>query len=411
MKKIRRRAAAAALILFFCILCTAQAGATKLVAITFDDGPNRTWTPQVVEALNQRGVKGTFFMVGSWVPTKEELVRQMAAQGHQIANHTWEHANLTDMTPEEVRDQVERSRAALAAVTGQESFLVRTPFGVRTKTVLENIESPLILWSQDPAAGKTVSGEKMAKKVISTIQDGDIILLHDSTQANLDAACRIIDTLRPRGYDFVTVDELFRLRGITPEQGAICKRAAPAADPQAYEESRLREHWAWPFIADVENRGVMNGDAEGFHPNRYLSRAAAAEILWRAAGSPQAGRAADFRDVAADAWYAPAVSWAEESGVVRGTRRGLFRPSAVVTREQLYVMMDRLLERQGLFAPVAELPVYEDGFRVSAWARQAVEQVERAGFSSLNDRELLRPGEPATRAEAAELVSWYLGLC
>lgn len=73
--------------------------------------------------------------------------------------------------------------------------------------------------------------------------------------------------------------------------------------------------------------------------------------------------------------------------------------------------MDRLLERQGLFAPVAELPVYEDGFRVSAWARQAVEQVERAGFSSLNDRELLRPGEPATRAEAAELVSWYLGLC
>lgn len=81
MKKIRRRAAAAALILFFCILCTAQAGATKLVAITFDDGPNRTWTPQVVEALNQRGVKGTFFMVGSWVPTKEELVRQMAAQG------------------------------------------------------------------------------------------------------------------------------------------------------------------------------------------------------------------------------------------------------------------------------------------------------------------------------------------
>lgn len=154
MKKIRRRAAAAALILFFCILCTAQAGATKLVAITFDDGPNRTWTPQVVEALNQRGVKGTFFMVGSWVPTKEELVRQMAAQGHQIANHTWEHANLTDMTPEEVRDQVERSRAALAAVTGQESFLVRTPFGVRTKTVLENIESPLILWSQDPAAGQ-----------------------------------------------------------------------------------------------------------------------------------------------------------------------------------------------------------------------------------------------------------------
>ena len=206
MKHVRGWAAAAVLVLLLAQLLTVPAGAAKLVAITFDDGPNQTWTPQVVEALNQRGVKGTFFMVGSWVATKEDLVRSMAEQGHQIANHTWEHLNLTGLDAGEVRLQAERSRERLAEVTGQENFWVRTPFGVRTQTVLNNIDSPLILWSQDPAAGKQVPGEKMARSVIRNIKDGDIILLHDSTQDNLDAACRIIDALQPRGYDFVTVE-------------------------------------------------------------------------------------------------------------------------------------------------------------------------------------------------------------
>ena len=166
-------------------------------------------------------------MVGSWTPAKEELVRQMAAEGHQIANHTWEHLKLTDAGAEEVQSQVERSRAALEAITGQEEFLVRTPYGVRTETVLENIDSPLILWSQDPAEGKQVSGEEMARRVIQNIRDGDIILLHDSTQENLEAACIILDTLQERGYEFVTVDELFRLRGVTPEKGVIYKSVPP----------------------------------------------------------------------------------------------------------------------------------------------------------------------------------------
>ena len=126
-----------------------------------------------------------------------------------------------------MKSQVEKSREKLAEVTGQENFLVRTPFGVRTEAVRSRLNAPLILWSQDPAKGKQVSGEKMARSVISTIRDGDIILLHDSTEANLDAACRIIDALQPKGYDFVTVDELFRLRGVTPQNGQIYKSVPP----------------------------------------------------------------------------------------------------------------------------------------------------------------------------------------
>ena len=199
----------------------------KLIALTFDDGPHREFTPQVVEALNQRGAKGTFFMVGSWVGQKEELVRQMADAGHQIANHSWEHANFSDLDEAAIRADVERSRARLEEVTGQEDFLVRTPFGVRTEAALAAIDSPLILWSQDPAEGQIVDGAEMARRVIRNVRDGDIILLHDSTQDNLDAACRIMDTLQKRGYQFVTVDELFAARGVTPEKGVIYKSIPP----------------------------------------------------------------------------------------------------------------------------------------------------------------------------------------
>ena len=205
MRSMGKWAAALALVLMMNLMIPARAGAAKLVAITFDDGPNKTWTPKVVEALDRRGVKGTFFMVGGWVGTKEELVQQMARSGHQIANHTWEHLDLRELSGEDVKSQVEKSREKLAEVTGRENFLVRTPFGVRTEAVRSRLNAPLILWSQDPAKGKQVSGEKMARSVISTIRDGDIILLHDSTEANLDAACRIIDALQPKGYDFVTV--------------------------------------------------------------------------------------------------------------------------------------------------------------------------------------------------------------
>lgn len=102
MRSVGKWAAALALVLVMNLMIPARAGAAKLVAITFDDGPNKTWTPKVVEALDQRGVKGTFFMVGGWVATKEDLVRQMAQAGHQIANHTWEHLDLRNLSRQDV---------------------------------------------------------------------------------------------------------------------------------------------------------------------------------------------------------------------------------------------------------------------------------------------------------------------
>ncbi len=109
-----------------------------------------------------------------------------------------------------------------------------------------------------------------------------------------------------------------------------------------------------------------------------------------------------------DAWYASAVAWAEEAGVIRGTGAGRFSPSSPVTRQQLYVMVDRLLDQGSLSASAGEARTFEDSFRISGWAKEAVERLGTLGFTSQNDRELFRPQDPATRAEAAELVAGYL---
>jgi hypothetical protein len=269
--------------------------------------------------------------------------------------------------------------------------------------VLANLDAPLILWSQDPAAGALISGRTMARKVISSIQDGDIILLHDSTEDNLEAACRIIDALQPLGYEFVTVEELFRLRGVTLEDGVIYKSAPPAS--QAYDGD-LRDHWAWPELEALEKAGILSLD--GASPNAYLTRAAAAELLWRAAGMPEASRSSGCWDVSSGAAYSQAAAWALETGVMESTGFGRFSPRDTVSRQQLYGMMARLPGVAALPETVEELPGYGDRTRIDPDYQAAVEAIEVRGFVSRNDRELFRPKDPATLAEAAELVCWYL---
>lgn len=407
---MRRKLSALLLVLLLGLELVTPAQAAKLLAITFDDGPSPVYTPQVLEELDKRDVKATFFLVGKWLPGKRDLIRQMMSEGHQIASHTYDHARLSELPPEGVREQIEKNRAALEEFTGLTDFKVRTPFGVRDSQTLENIDAPVILWSIDPAGGRQVPGDQMAKKVIAQAKDGDIILLHDTTQYNLDAVGAVLDALRAKGFDFVTVDELFRLRGISLQNGKIYKRAPAAADPQAYDENRLSRHWAWRDIQYMEKRGLMTGDGEGWHPNQYLSRAMAATVLWRAWGSPVGDGAADFSDVQPGQWYSEAAAWAASRGVIRGKTADCFDPNGVVTRQELYVILARLARSQGDRLPeeAAETPRYADSFRVGSWAQKDVQFLEKLGFASANDVELFRPEDPATRAETAELLHWFL---
>ncbi|MEG0779647.1 MAG: polysaccharide deacetylase family protein [Oscillospiraceae bacterium] len=374
------------------VCLTTPAGAVRLLALTFDDGPHAVYTPQIAAALRARDAKATFFVVGKWLPGKETLVRSLAEDGNQIGNHTTHHVKLIGLTPAEIRRELEQTDAALEEILGQKRFFARPPFGARSPESCRAIPAPVILWSVDPAGGRQLSGAAMAQKVIAKAQDGDIILMHDTTPANLNATILILDTLQKRGFEFVTVNELFRLRGITPQNGVIYKHAR-GGTAQPYDESKLYQHWAFSSIEKMRAGGYMTGDGTGWHPDGTLSQKAAVTVLWRICGGT-AGRSGD------------APAWAAERGILPA---GGFDAAASVTREQLYAMVAGLVDGANWERkPLSDCPRYGDDRRMTPAAAEPVLLLRQLGFVSQGDGELFRPKDAVTRAEAAELFAWFL---
>ena len=199
----------------------------KLLALTFDDGPRRATTSKLLEGLEQRGVQATFFLIGKQIEGNEDLIRQMADGGHQIGIHTFDHVELRDLSPADIHRQLDPTREALRAILGDREFLLRPPYGFVDDTLLQQADSPLILWSVDPEDWHDRNVQREVAHIVSHVQDGDIILMHDIFPESVDAALQVIDQLHQAGYAFVTVDDLLLSRGITPETGKTYRHAHP----------------------------------------------------------------------------------------------------------------------------------------------------------------------------------------
>ena len=190
-----------------------------LVALTFDDGPRRSTTGPLLEGLALREVSATFFLVGNRIPGNEELIREMAQEGHQIGVHTYGHVMLTGLSRSEFDAQVGKTRALLAGVLGEGEFWLRPPYGSVDQTTAEWAGSPLVLWSVDPEDWKDQDVDRIVASVVEHVSDGDIILLHDLYPSSVEAALRVVDILLRQGYCFVTVEQLMAQRGRVAENG------------------------------------------------------------------------------------------------------------------------------------------------------------------------------------------------
>lgn len=407
------------------LVISASANNTKLVALTFDDGPNAKITPGLLDILKEKNVKVTFFLVGNMLDQNRELAQRAFDEGHQLANHTRTHSYLTNCSADQIKNELGYVDNILAEITGETSFKMRAPYGAVGST-LKNLQlSPIILWSVDPGNGNMSASEATMKvNLLKQVKDGSIIILHDSTQKNVNVAIYAIDTLRAQGYEFVTVDELFRLKGVTPVNGQIYYSVSLDQET-SYDESRLSEHWAWEYIQAVQQDGIMWGDGEGFKPNNFMSRAMAAAILKRmddclnSPASPitdpledkDTSKAGSFTDIEAGSWYEEAVYWAAENGYVNGYGDGRFDPAGYITKEQFYALMFRYASDALSAADKTASPVsYLDDDKISGWAADSVNSFRAAGFSSKNDPEIFRPKDYLTRAEAAELAEYVMGL-
>ncbi len=192
-----------------------------MVALTFDDGPRRSITTQLLDGLAQRKVPATFFVVGSRVKGNEALLQRMAREGHQIGVHTYSHTQLTGLSSAQVACEIQQGRQALTQALGPGDYWLRPPFGLVNSCVKACADSPIILWSVDPEDWKDKNTARIVDHVVSNAKDGDIILLHDMYPSSVQAALEIVDRLGERGFCFVTVEQLMACQEIAPEAGVI----------------------------------------------------------------------------------------------------------------------------------------------------------------------------------------------
>lgn len=191
----------------------------KLIALTFDDGPRRSTTTELLDGLAQRGVRATFFLIGEQVPGNEDLLRRMDEEGHQIGIHTYDHVMLTGLNAADFSAQVDRTRTVLKNALGHNDFLLRPPYGMVDDGVKRRAGCPIILWSVDPEDWDDKNTDRIVEHVVSRAKDGDIILLHDIYPTSVEAALRIVDALHQKGFYFLTVDELAAQRRLSLKAG------------------------------------------------------------------------------------------------------------------------------------------------------------------------------------------------
>ena len=542
-------------------------GTHKLIAFTFDDGPGES-TSRLLDGLEERGVVATFFMNGrnggNGLSRYNALLERMLALGCQTANHTDRHLQFLRLTVTQMRKEVSAVQGYLYEAAGAPyTDLVRVPYGQNSAAIRAAVDRPMILWSVDTRDWESRNADAVCEAIRRDAFDGAIVLMHDIYGSTVDGALRAIDLLLEDGYEFVTVSELFRRRGIELENGRVYRSApnegvtldaygapeltvtadalsgvtyvtiksadegltfhyttdgsaptlasptytaplplldnaelrvvgydrfatrtqevsrsivARVAKPQIIEENNgaIRLYCDTPDVTyycttdgsdplaagtvcaepiqtgeltrivackgdlrpsleltvvktahgslfrdvtpnaayleavdDVVERGLMSGTGGWrFSPQRTISRAEMAAILYRLAGSPAAEAPAVFYDVPEGAWYADAIGWANASGVLQGVSPHYFRPDVALSRQQAAVALYRFAAFAGLSTKLpagadASFPDADD-YAQDALRWCAANAIPCRGRTALT--------APISRADWTMMLSTFCGL-
>jgi peptidoglycan-N-acetylglucosamine deacetylase len=185
------------------------------VALTFDDGPQPPYTGQILDVLRRYGVRATFFCVGLNAGAHPDELVRMRAEGHALANHTWSHPFLPDLSRPELVEQIERTDETIAKASGGPvPALFRPPYGSRTPQVvgwLGETDSTVVLWDIEADDWAMPGTDMISRTILDGVQPGSIILLHDGggdRSQTVAALPDIIEGLLERGFRFVSVDDL-----------------------------------------------------------------------------------------------------------------------------------------------------------------------------------------------------------
>ncbi len=206
----------------------------KEVALTFDDGPHAGLTERLLEILRKEQVKATFFVVGKMVDRHPELVRQIAADGHEVANHTYDHLRLAGIPPVQIEAQIRDGARAIDRATGEEPKLFRPPGGEYDPEVsrtCKRLGYVMVLWTNDPGDFALPGSSVIEKRTLQGISNGSIILLHDGILQTYDILPNLIHRLKQQGYKFVTISDMVDDPGAVRTGGPKVRFRRPFSSP------------------------------------------------------------------------------------------------------------------------------------------------------------------------------------
>jgi len=199
---------------FFGLVRTGAATSEKIVAFTFDDGPSRKYTPEILDVLKENGAHATFFMLGESAARNSGLVERIVREGHLAANHTYGHHFLLTKSAGDRKSEISRTHELIKSITGAQMKYFRAPYeykDLRLLLLLRRMDYEYVghgINSGDVTAG---DADKVVSRILNGLRPGGIILMHDSRgnrQATVDALRRVLPEMRKRGYRAVTVEEL-----------------------------------------------------------------------------------------------------------------------------------------------------------------------------------------------------------
>ena len=178
------------------------------VALTFDDGPNAKYTPLLLEGLRKRNIHATFFLLGENILKNKELLLRMQKDGHLIGCHTWSHVQLDKISPSRASREILKTNSLIYHITGTYPTCLRPPYGAWKKDLELPVTMLPVFWDVDTLDWQSQNPESILDIVRKNVQDGSIILMHDSYDSSVRAALAIADELTEKGDDFVTADQL-----------------------------------------------------------------------------------------------------------------------------------------------------------------------------------------------------------
>ena len=194
----------------------------KKVALTFDDGPDDIFTPQILDVLKEKNVKATFFVIGKRAEGYPKVMRRIVDESHLVGNHTWSHPNIMKISLEDAKQEVLKTEKLLKSYCDDSADRIkifRSPYGSIDPERVEfisNIGYKIIAWNVDSLDWKGLSAEEVKTNVLENVTEGSIILQHsaggegEDLSGSVEALPEIIDVLKKEGFEFVTIDEILK---------------------------------------------------------------------------------------------------------------------------------------------------------------------------------------------------------